>query len=76
MMEKLSVHDKAIRLLEGGIVEADNLLVACRNYEGDDISCYECHMDSLCHVDSEICDVCYECDDITNSQHILFLVNP
>lgn len=74
-MEKLSVHDKAIRLLEGGVVEADGLFVRCGQYVGDDISCDECDMDCLCHVDSEICDLCYECDDITKTQHILILVN-
>lgn len=75
-MEKLSLLDKAMRLLEGGVVEADKVLVACRQYEGDEISCTECDMQSLCFIDSEICNLCYECDDITRSQHILFLVNP
>ena len=75
MMEKLSVHDKAIRLLEGGVVEADGLFMRCGQYVGDGISCDECNMDCLCHEGSEICSLCYECDDIAGSQHVLILVN-
>lgn len=66
--EKLqSVHDKAIRLLEGGIVEIDNLNFSIEEVEGDDIACTECQLDSICS--KNIIDVCLETDLITRTRH-------
>ena len=58
-------HDKAIRLIDGGIVEVDGLCVRLihRPYIVD--PCFDCEMDSLCHLGSDICRLCMECDSIT-----------
>ena len=51
------LHDKAIRLLEGGIVKVDGLVVrAVKVPEGFD-PCNECNMDCLCKGDiARLCD--------------------
>lgn len=61
----MTVHDKAIRLLEGGVVEIEGnwfrLIRFPENYDG--IPCYECNLDSICREEHE--DVCAECDAIS-----------
>lgn len=58
-MEKMSEHDKAIRLCEGGIVEIDGHCVALMRNDSDDEDCYLCNMDSICH--KEMADICFDC---------------
>lgn len=69
------IHDKAIRLIEGGVVEVDGLFVraikACIDYE----CCQQCNMDCLCHNGTEMMDVCNECDFIGADGYYLKLVN-
>lgn len=72
-MEKMSEHDKAIRLCEGGIVEIDGHFVRATRYVGDDIACNYCDMDSICH--GEMAVVCAECDCTTGLKYILKLAN-
>lgn len=69
--EKPSVHEMAIRLLEGGIVEIDNLCFSMTEIEGDDIACTYCSIDSICS--KNIIDVCLEADLITRTRHIMIL---
>ena len=61
-----SIHNKAIRLVEGGIVEIDSnwfrLIKFPEEYEGDE--CMECELDSICRMDHR--DVCVECSSITH----------
>lgn len=75
MIIKKSVHDKAIRLVEGGVVEVDGHCVALgyENYIFD--PCFVCEMDSLCHKDNTICDLCMECDSITKKNCFLVLMD-
>lgn len=74
MKEKMDVHDKAIRLIEGGIVELDGLAVKLggRTFHFD--PCFDCEMDCLCHKGNEMCSVCEECDIITGLHCFLKLV--
>ena len=74
MKEKMSIHDKAIRLLEGGIVEVDSHSVKLGRNDRLFNPCCECEMDSLCHRNNEICAVCEECDIITGKNNFLELV--
>lgn len=71
----ISVHDKAIRLLEGGIVEiqGDWFSLIQLPEDFDDVPCIECELDSICRI--EIADVCSECDAISNRNCILRLAH-
>lgn len=74
MKQELSIHDKAIRLLEGGIVDVDGHAV---KYGGRGLlfrPCYKCKMDCLCHNGTEMAAVCAECDSITGHDCYLCLV--
>lgn len=73
-MDKKTVHDKAIRLLEGGIVEVSgiNVIVAHEPYIFD--PCFVCDMDCLCHKGNDICELCEECDSISREDCFLIPV--
>lgn len=60
----MKVHDKAIRLAEGGVVEIDgNWFRLIRYQENIDVNtCMECDLDSICRKDH--IDVCSECEGI------------
>lgn len=72
-MSKL--HEKAIRLVEGGHVQAEGLWVRLIKLPHELNSCGECNMDSLCHKGNEICDLCIECEGIIGYACYLELVN-
>ena len=74
MKMKDSVHEKAIRLLEGGIVEVDGHSVSLVVIPDSIDTCYHCEMDCLCHTGTEMCDVCIECVEISKKNCILELV--
>lgn len=69
------IHEKAIRLLEGGIVEVDGLFVRAVRIDVMYDTCDLCEMDSLCHFGTEMLDVCKECDSIDVHYYYLKLVN-
>lgn len=75
-MKEKEIHEKAIRLLEGGIVEVDGHCVTLRKCPQNRSSCDICEMDSICHVGTEICSVCLECDIISNDSCYLKLTHP
>lgn len=70
-----TIHDKAIRLAEGGIVDIDSnwfrLIRYPEDYDGD--SCMECDLDSICRM--EHTDVCRECEAILHRKCNLELAN-
>lgn len=70
---KDSIHDKAIRLVEGGAVNIDGHSVKLVEVANESEPCFICAMDSLCHLGSEMCAVCLECDEITKSNCLLKL---
>lgn len=69
-----SIHDKAIRLVEGGVVEIDGHTVKLVNDKYIFDPCFCCEMDSLCYSGSEMCSVCVECDEITLMDCYLVLI--
>lgn len=71
MNTKEKIHEKAIRLVEGGIVEVDGICVILHREPYIFDPCYVCDMDYLCHKGSEICSVCEECDRLTRNDCIL-----
>lgn len=71
----MSVHDKAIRLLEGGIVEIEGdwfkLMRFPDYYDGN--PCMECNLDSICRM--EHTDICGECEAISKRRCCLRLAH-
>lgn len=63
------LHDKAVRLLEGGVVSCSGHAVRVVDVVGDDNVCMLCEMDSACNF--QMIELCAECDTITHSKHIL-----
>lgn len=69
------IHDKAIRLVEGGVVKVDGLSVRAVRINVMHDTCDLCEMDCLCHFGTEMLDVCKECDRINADYYYLKLVN-
>lgn len=72
-MSKL--HEKAIRLIEGGHEQVEGLWVRLIKIPYEVDSCMECEMDCLCHKGNEICNLCTECEKIIGYTCCLKLVN-
>lgn len=72
-MKQMTLHEKAVRLCEGGVVEFEGHFVRAVRYEGNFLSCPDCKMDSICSM--EMSNLCAECDDYEGCQHILVLSN-
>lgn len=68
--KKMTLHEKAIRLCEGGVVECSGHCVRAKEIPEGFNACNECSMDSAC--DKEMHDLCVECDSLTFTKHILF----
>ena len=75
MKMKDSIHEKAIRLVEGGIVDVDGQSVKLVKVPYIFDPCFCCEMDCLCHKGTEMCDVCEECDAITRMDCFLTLLD-
>ena len=71
----MTVHDKAIRLLEGGVVEINGNWFRLLQYETDvEVdACNECTLDSICRM--EHVDVCAECESISKRNCCLRLAH-
>lgn len=70
--KKQSLHDKAIRLVEGGIVEVNGHSVKLGHDTDFYDPCFICEMDCLCHKGNEFCNVCEECDSLTDNNCFLY----
>lgn len=70
----MTIHEKAIRLIEGGQVNVDGHCVRLVHNKNIFDPCFCCEMDCLCRCDSEMADVCKECDDILREDCSLVLV--
>lgn len=64
----MTIHEKAIRLLEGGVVEINSdwfrLKALPNNYP--DYPCIDCNLDSICREQHS--DVCGECEAISHKR--------
>lgn len=69
-----TLHDLAVRLCEGGIVEVGGVSVGLGldSYIFD--PCFVCEMDSLCHKGNDVCNLCEECDQLTKKDCFLILI--
>ena len=71
MKDKQSIHEKAIRLIKGGIVNVDGHSVKLVNVPDMFDTCNSCEMDCLCHIGTEMYYVCIECVGISKKNCIL-----
>lgn len=70
--KEMTIHEKAVRLCEGGVVWCMGHYVKAQVVQMGDLPCFDCKMDSICQ--DELCDLCAECDHLTNEDHMLVLV--
>lgn len=66
---ELSLHDKAVRLCEGGVVECEGHFVRAIKLPNFVDACENCEMDSACCYDMS--QLCLECDEYEKKTHIL-----
>ena len=67
------LHELAIRLCEGGIVEYGAYSLKAKDLGHEEDVCLLCCMDCVCDINMS--DLCAECDSITHSKHILMFAN-
>lgn len=67
----MTLHDKAVRLCEGGVVECMGHYVKAKAIDTNDLPCIDCEMDSICR--DEMCDLCAECDVLMDKEYMLIL---
>lgn len=72
-----NLHERAIRLVEGGVVSVDGNAVRAFKAPLDMHPCLICKMDCLCHrdEDTEIVCLCEEVDNIGKGSYYLKLEN-
>lgn len=70
--KEMTIREKAVRLCEGGVVWCMGHYVKAKTVKPNDFPCYDCKMDSICQ--DEMCDLCAECDTLTNKCYMLVLV--
>lgn len=71
--KRMSLHDMAVRLCEGGVVEYNSLFLKATTVPDEEIACDVCRMDCLCH--GNMIDLCSACDDYDRRKHLLYLAN-
>ena len=72
-VKSTSLHDSAIRLIEGGIVECDAQFVKAVEVSDRDLPCYVCEMYSACTL--KLQELCAEVDLISGVGHHLTFVH-
>lgn len=72
-IKSTSLHDSAIRLLEGGIVQYDGQFVKAIKVLDPYAPCLECKMDSACSL--KLMELCDEVDQISGVGHCLVLAS-
>ena len=65
----MTLHEKAVHLSEGGIVEVAGLFVRAKSVPECFDGCDACQMDCLCH--GEMADLCTEICDYDGKEHYL-----
>lgn len=66
---ELTLHDKAVRLCEGGVVECESHFVRAVKLPNYAEACENCEMDSACRY--YMSRLCFECDVYEGKTHIL-----
>lgn len=65
----MSLHEKAVRLCEGGVVFHCGYFFQAQTAPTVDEACNRCNLDSICRP--EIADLCAECDRYDKRRHYL-----
>lgn len=65
----MSLHEKAVRLCEGGVVFHCGYFFQARTAPDDLLPCDICDLDSICRL--EIADLCELCDAYDGKDHYL-----
>lgn len=65
----MTIHDKAVRLCEGGVVECSGHAIRAVVIPPGFSGCDYCGMDSACNEDMQ--ELCQACDAYDRQQHIL-----
>lgn len=74
MNEKNStLKEKAMVLVEGGIVEVSGIRVKMRHEHEIFNPCFLCDVEPICHNRSELSELCQECDLITGEDCSLII---
>lgn len=68
-MTDKELHEKAVRLCEGGTVEVNGHFVKAEVIDEHVFPCAMCEMDSACRMD--MTNLCAECDGYERKFHIL-----
>ena len=71
--KKMTLHDYAIRLCEGGKIWFNHHMIRTEMALGECDSCTICAMDSICDMNFQ--ELCAECEAITHKTHILVLMD-
>lgn len=71
--KQMSLHDMAVRLCEGGVVEFNSLFLKAMVVPYEMNECDVCRMDCLCH--DAIINLCSACNDYDRRKHLLYLAN-
>lgn len=71
--ENSTLHEKAMVLVKGGIVEISGLRVKMRHEQDVFNPCFRCDMDPICHSGNDISELCQECDLITGEDCSLII---
>ena len=74
-MRKIKLlHQKAVTLCEGGVVEVNGLSVRAKRVPDYCDACQHCEMDSACDMQMNL--LCDECDKYDMHKHILYFNKP
>lgn len=69
----MTLHEMAVRLCEGGVIEYGGHFIKAKNVSDLDNPCQVCQMDCVC--DMNMVDLCAECDTYTRTKHYLSFSN-
>ena len=69
--KKPSLHEMAVTLCEGGIVEVYGHTFRAKEASDEFFPCQECRLDSECH--GLVGELCAECDHLTKKDHYLVM---
>lgn len=75
-MKQTELHEKAVRLVEGSVVEIKGLFVRMYSEKYIFDPCLCCEMDCLCHHGNDICNLCEECDAVSGRDCFLAFAAP
>lgn len=65
------IHEKAVRLVEGGHVWFQGHVIGARMVYEDTDPCFVCAMDSICRM--QMTELCGECEAISKKRYFLYL---